>query len=288
MPIGFSSFSDAPLDELARKIEAGMADLPKQEAKVAQYILLNLASIPLETGQSIASKAGVAEITVGRMLRRFDCAGMKEFKALLRQRYSVSGEVMGRKKTELSRDWQEQLTVEMHGVQMVYDQMETPAFTQARDLLAGSGEVYVTGFQTIRGLAEDCARRLALARDNVRFLSGHDSMLSEWIAPVPEAGSCLMMFDVIPYAAEAEMIARIAKDRGAGVVLITDEYCHWAQGLADAVINAPSKTGLFLESTLGLHAAASLLVHATAEAGGADVAGRMQAWKRMSHRLKLF
>lgn len=288
MPSGFSSYSRAPLDDLVSRIEAGLSSLPKQEARCAQYILLNLGSISLETGQSIAAKAGVAEITVGRMLRRFGCAGMKEFRALMRQTYSVSGAAIGRGGEELSPDWHDQLGAEIQGLRSVYEQMTTPAFARAVALLEGAGQVHVTGFQTVRGLAEDGARRLALARPRVQFLAGHDSMLSEWIAPPGPEGACLLMIDVIPYASEAERIARIARDQGRAVVLVTDEYCHWAGDVADAVINAPSKTGLFLESTLGLHAALSLLIDAVAREGGEATTDRMKAWKQLSHGLKLF
>ena len=113
MSQGFASYAEARLDEFVGRIEAGLPRLPKQEAKVAQYFLLNLPSISFETGKSIAQKAGVAEITVGRMLRRFGCAGMKEFKAMLLQHYSVSAESFPDDGADLPPDWQEQMNAEL-------------------------------------------------------------------------------------------------------------------------------------------------------------------------------
>lgn len=288
MSQGFASYAQAPIDEFVSKIEAGMPSLPKQEAKVAQYFLLNLSSISFETGKSIAQKAGVAEITVGRMLRRFGCSGMKEFKAMLRHRYSVSGESIAGGGSELSGDWPEQMNAELRAVSTVYSKIGTPAFEAAERYLREADELYVTGFQTVRGLAEDTARRLALARPRVRFLSGHDSMLSEWLDPLDTEKSCLLIIDVIPYAAECEIIARMARDQGRAVVVVTDEYCHWAHEVTDAVINCPSKTGLFLESILGLNAAVSLLIHATAFARPEDMEERMRNWKRLAQRIGIF
>lgn len=288
MSHGFSSYAEAPLDEFVVKMEAGLPDLPKQEAKVAQYFLLNLTSISFETGKSIAQKAGVAEITVGRMLRRFGCAGMKEFKAMLRHRYSVTGESIADEGAELPADWQDQMNAELRAVRTVYAKINTLAFQAAERYLREAEEVYVTGFQTVRGLAEDVSRRLSLARPRVRFLSAHDSMLSEWLDLPAAGGSCLLIIDVIPYAAESETLARLARDQGRSVVVVTDEYCHWAHDVTDAVINAPSKTGLFLESILGLNAATSLLVHATANAPGMDMDRRMRDWKRLSNQIGIF
>ena len=288
MSHGFASYAEAPIDDFVSRVEEGLPSLPKQEAKVAQYFLLNLNSISFETGKSIAEKAGVAEITVGRMLRRFDCAGMKEFKAMLRHRYSVTGESLADDGFDLPEDWQEQRNAELRAVSTVYAKINTPAFQAAERYLRDAEEVYVTGFQTVRGLAEDTARRLALARPRVRFLSGHDSMLSEWLDPPAEGGSCLLIIDVIPYAAECETLARMAREQGRSVVVVTDEYCHWAHEVTDAVINTPSKTGLFLESILGLNAATSLLVHATAKALGTDLDQRMRDWKRLAQRIGIF
>lgn len=288
MTQGFASYAEAPIDEFVGKVEAGMSALPRQEAKVAQYFLLNLGSISFETGKSIAQKAGVAEITVGRMLRRFGYAGMKEFKALLRHRYSITGESLAGDTAELSGDWQEQMNAELRAVRTVYARIDSPAFQTAERYLREADEVHVTGFQTVRGLAEDAARRLALARPKVRFLAGHDSMLSEWIDTQSAPNCCVLIIDVVPYAAESEILARTAREQGRSVVVVTDEYCHWAHEVTDAVINAPSKTGLFLESILGLNAAVSLLVHATAMANPDALETRMRNWKHLSQKMRLF
>ena len=69
---------------------------------------------------------------------------------------------------------------------------------------------------------------------------------------------------------------------------MTNEYCHWAHDVTDAVINSPSKTGLFLESILGLNAATSLLVHSAAATPGSNIEERMRDWKRLANRLQLF
>ncbi|SFC85893.1 MurR/RpiR family transcriptional regulator [Tropicimonas isoalkanivorans] len=288
MSQGFASYAKAPLDEFVGKMKKGLPGLPKQEAKVAQYFLLNLDAISFETGKSIAQKAGVAEITVGRMLRRFGCAGMKEFKAMLRHRYSVVGQAFADAEAELPADWQEQMNAELRAVRTVYGKMNTPAFQAAERYLREASEIYVTGFQTVRGLAEDTTRRLALARPRVRFLSGHDSMLSEWLDPHTEGDSCVLIIDIIPYAAESEALARLAREQGRSVIVVTDEYCHWAHDVTDAVINTPSKTGLFLESILGLNAATSLLVHSATVGTKHDVNQRMRDWRRLTNRMRLF
>lgn len=287
MQQGFASYKDGTLEELLSRMRAELSDLPKQEAKVAQYILLNLDGLSFETGRTIAQKVSVSEVTVGRTLRRFGCESVKALKALLQKQYTVA-RGMPVPRGELSDLWRDRLNAEQGVLQAVFEQRESPMFEEARRALAGSREVFVTGFQSVRGLAEDTARRLSLARPGVRYLSPHDGMAAEWIGDPEAARSCLLLVDVVPYATESQTLARMAREQGRRVVVVSDEYCHWAAEEADAVIYAPSSTGLFLESTLGITAALALLVDAVAYSDAVAAAQRLKEWKASSRRLKIF
>lgn len=91
MSQGFDSYPEATFEELVQKMTAEMSTLPEQEAHVAQYMLLDLDALSVETGKSLARKVGVSGVAVGRLLRRFGCDGMRALKSLLRRRYSVAG-----------------------------------------------------------------------------------------------------------------------------------------------------------------------------------------------------
>jgi DNA-binding MurR/RpiR family transcriptional regulator len=285
---GFSSFPQASFDELIAKLQREAIGLPKQEAKLAQYMILNSASLGLETGKSLAGRVGVSEVTVGRLMRRLGCDGMKGLKQLLREHYSVlatlpadSGGIPGH-----LIDAHE---AELKAVTNVFKQANGQEWQFITALLAQSEIIYVTGFQSVRGLAEDFCRRLALARKSVHFLSAHDNMLGEWLGEPKEsdAKTCLVMIDVVPYSQESQKLARLAMQQGRHVVLVTDEYCNWGRDVASGVIYAPSKTGLFLESTVGLLITLSLLVDATARASP-EAARRLVQWKSNSKKIGLF
>ena len=140
----------------------------------------------------------------------------------------------------------------------------------------------------MRGIAEDFARRLALARHDVHYLSAHDGMLGEWLEPEEASDSCLVLVDVVPYASESLRLARLAKTQGRAVIVVSDEYCHWSREIADAAIYAPSRTGLFLKSTLGIVAALSLMIDVAAKANENEAARRLVQWKTNSKKLGLF
>jgi DNA-binding MurR/RpiR family transcriptional regulator len=287
MPSGFASYPQVSFEEFVRKLEEILPELPKQEAKLAHSILLNLGTLGLETGKSLAVKVGVAEVTVGRLLRRLGCNGMRGLKQLLRQQYSVYGNLPDRS-GEVLPAWEAVHEAEIAVVTNVFQQTTSLDWNVATDLLSRATEVYVSGFQSVRGIAEDFSRRLSLARSTVHYLSPHDGMLGEWLDNEAASDSCLLLVDVVPYASESSELARLARRQKRGCIVVSDEYCHWSREIANAAIYAPSRTGLFLESTVGLVVALSLLVDAVARSDKTGSERRLAQWKTNARKLGLF
>ena len=152
--------------------------------------------------------------------------------------------------------------------------------------------VYVTGFQAVRGVAEDCARRLSISRSNVHYLAAHDSMLTEWLEPqgkdTRSDRQCLILVDVVPYAREARVLARMCNQDQRALVIITDEMCHWAKNHTELIVHANTRTGLILESTVAISSAINLLVNAVAEHSAETLSARLDQWKSNTRALRLF
>ncbi|RGP35736.1 MurR/RpiR family transcriptional regulator [Pseudotabrizicola alkalilacus] len=276
---------------LAARLRSMQADLTKSEAMIAQWFLLNEATLALETGTSIAAKTGVSEITVSRFLRRIGFRGMAELKAEIgspaaklhihaADRYIrlLEGELG----TLLRRDADAILSL---GTQISRSEWEA-----AVTVIDEADEVFVTGFQTVRGLAEDFARRLGIVRGSVRFLSAHDGGLVEWVPSrrrVDEKRT-LVLVDMVPYAREAETVVRTARGLGIEVVVITDELNTWAQVHTPFVFHASTKAGAFLESTGPLATLLNLVTHAVAGRDPDKARQRISAWPAVLRDLGLY
>lgn len=289
-----NSFSSHPLvDELpfVTKIEELMAELPKQEARVAQFLLLNRQDLGFETGSSISKKTGTSEVTVSRLLHRLGYRGMRGLKREIEVE-GRSGRVgmLAEERSALEDSpLRDVFSTEVRALVNVYEQFDGPVWRRLVETVSRADCVFATGFQSVRGAAEDFSRRLALARDNVRFLSAHDGMLAEWMGTGKGAsGECLVIIDVVPYAREAPLLAKMSKACGRSVVVITDELCHWAHDYTDLVIHAPSRNGLFLESTSALVAVLNMLVHAVSESDPEATRARLSQWKSATRQLSVF
>ncbi|MDR0809087.1 MAG: MurR/RpiR family transcriptional regulator [Gemmobacter sp.] len=284
----------SPLAEdspLAARLRGIFGSLTKSEAVIAQWLVLNEATLGLETGASIASKTGVSEITVSRFMKRAGYKGLQGLKedlqaALVHAHVSPSDRYFRLLDGEIGAI----LKRDADAVLALAHEVEKPAWPQAIDTIAAADEVFVTGFQTIRGIAEDFARRLAIVRGSVRFMSPHDSGLVEWIPSCrrSEEACCLVMIDMAPYAREALPIVQTARRLGIRVVVVTDELNTWAGAETPFVFHVATKVDAFLESTGPMTTLMNVMIHEVAGRSPEKSRKRIKDWPPIMRGLGLY
>jgi len=276
---------------LAAKLRGLSGGLTKSEAVIAQWLVLNEAILGLETGASIASKTGVSEITVSRFLKRAGYKGLQGLKedlqaALVHAHVSPADRYFRLLDSEIGAI----LKRDAEAVLALAHEVEKPTWPQAIDAIAAADEVFVVGFQTIRGIAEDFARRLSIVRGSVRYLSPHDGGLVEWIPSFRrgEESRCLVMVDMAPYAREALPILRTARSLGFAVVVISDELNTWASAETPFVFHVATKVDAFLESTGPMTTLMNVIIHEVAGRAPEKARKRIKDWPQIMRGLGLY
>jgi len=276
---------------LAARLRSMTGGLTKSEAMIAQWLILNEATLGLETGASIAARTGVSEITVSRFLKRAGYKGLQGLKedlqaALVHAHVSPSDRYFRLLDSEIGAI----LKRDADAVLELAHEVEKPTWPQAIDAIASADEVFVTGFQTIRGIAEDFARRLAIVRGSVRFLSPHDGGLVEWIPSFRRAEEtrCLVMVDMAPYAREALPILQTARGLGMQVVVVTDELNTWASAETPFVFHVVTKVDTFLESTGPMTTLLNVMIHEVAGRAPEKARKRIKDWPPIMRGLGLY
>lgn len=272
---------------LVLRLQALDGALTRSEAVVAQWLVNNQASLGFETGASVAAKTGVSEITVSRFLRRLGYRGLSALKRELQT--SGAAQLPGSELylRLLDGELGALLRRDAEAVLAIATQIARPEWAEAILAIEAADEVFVTGFQTVRGAAEDFARRLAIVRSGVRILVAHDAGLAEWI----EGGSgrsCLILVDTVPYDREAEPIVRLAARSMKTVIVVTDDLNTWAARHTPFVFFVTSKVGAFVESTGPLASMLNLITHAVAAQSPERSAARLAAWPLLLRDLGLF
>ncbi len=274
-----------------RKLQLILPKLSATEARIAHYIIRNIEKIAFETGSSLARKVAVSEISVSRFLRRAGYKSITGLKLELKLEAVNERHLTDEKKTDWHGVYSEVRENEMRSVDQLFTEFTGEAWRDLVHTAAGADQVFVTGFQALKGTAEDFSRRLALARGNVRFLSASDNMLGEWLSYIGDVTPkpiVLILIDGVPYANDGLKIAEIAKEIGFKVIVISDEFCDWAHEVADHRMFATAGSGLFIESTVGLTLILNVLVDAVARSTQGNAILRHDRWQMLMRRLNIF
>lgn len=275
-----------------RKLQAMLPTLSPTEARISHYIIRNIDQIVFENGSSLARKVGVSEISVSRFLRK---AGYKSIAGLKLELQLEAVNVRHLTDEKGDTDWRsiysEVRDYELGAIERLFEEFNTAPWRDLVQTAAEAEQVFVTGFQALKGTAEDFSRRLALAREGVHFLSANDNMLGEWLSFVGDAAPkpiVMILIDGVPYANEGLKIAEIAKEIGFKLIVISDEFCVWAHDLADHKMVAASRSGLFIESTVALTLVLNVLVDAVARRKHDNGKLRHDRWQILMRRLNMF
>jgi DNA-binding MurR/RpiR family transcriptional regulator len=267
-----------PLPE--RRPRAGLADFEDAlrqrasgftpaERAIAAYLRDHLASLPFETGASIALNAGVSQMSVIRFIRSLGFANLRDLKARLRadreDETSAVDDVLERFRVRHDNvdHLRASLELELRAVVKAYELTTTARWHGIVDLLVRRRFVHVAGFQATKGVALDFANRLKYARRGVRFVEGSAGTYSEVLETDPDQ-ACLVVVDTVAYARRALLLARKAKEFGIPVVVVTDRFSHWAYEFTDLVLEGYTHIETFWDSTASLNIILNLLINAIA------------------------
>ncbi|GGX89218.1 RpiR family transcriptional regulator [Litchfieldella qijiaojingensis] len=274
----------------AERLDKNFNDLPPAERTLAAYIQANLDDIAFENGESLARKSGVSPNTVSRFLRRLGYAGLKSLKEELRDQVRVQSllnptliERVDREGANLG----EPVSREIEALVDLSKQLDSPRWTTILDVVSSAEKVFVCGFQTVSGLAEDFANRLALVRPGVEFLNLYGGVIGPWLDSNKER-SCLILIDIAPYAEAGITFAQECVRNDAELVVFADEYGIAQHVTTPHIITMQTKTGLILESTGGLTTALNFLVHGVASLRKDELKDRVRAYQERVKALKLY
>lgn len=267
---------------LADRIKGGFANMTPSERSVASYMLGNLHLLPFENAADIATSVGVSQMTVGRFLRSIGYRGIGDVKNELRDAALSTGLKMSdrlerlRGNTGVGTKIHLNLQREVHALISVYEALGTPMWEKAIGRLADADTVFVTGFQTLGGMASDFAARLHYLRPGVVVLDGRDGTFADLLAG-RSARSCLVLFEMRRYTKCSQLLAQKAQQLGVSLIILCDRHCHWAADHSDTVFSVNTDSNLFWDNQTPFVSLTNLMMDQVARQLKRSVTTRVKA-----------
>ena len=278
---------------LLNRIEAVRPKLTRSERQIAALMTADVRKLTLETASSVARKAKVSPMTVGRFLRTLGYGSFDELRHEVGSDDAASTWRVGDRYDKFKRhgaggNATASFDREVEALMAAYQLASGERWDQLVKRLAGAQEIHVAGFQTVRGVAMDFAARLEYVREGVRFLDGANGTYSELFARADRNPPCLMLIDIRRYARQAQLLADAAAQSGVPVTIFTDAQCHWARTYTDDVFHVQTDVGLFWDSNAALTSLLNLLVNGVIARRGKRVGKRTEQLEGLQARFRAF
>jgi len=249
-------------------------NLTKSEKSLANFILTNHSLLMLDTAASLASKSGVSTMTVSRFIRKI---GYEDFSDARKSAHKLAfGPSSIEANNLLDRYQQHQisavgstntaaiesnnnLALELAAISQVYELRNSSQWPTWITHLASAEAVYIASFQLVRHTAMSLASQLEFIRPQVRYLDGLSGSYSSLFTH-PSRHKLVVIIDTYPYNTQAKELAKKAVAEDINLLVICDEFCHWARELTDNVLSVTTNTGLVFRSKGAMSILNNLLV----------------------------
>lgn len=232
------------LKTIADRLQVRLDTLTRAERQLAHSILENYPVSGLGPITSVAENAKVSTPTVARMVQKLGFKGYAEFQTVLREelKAKISGPIAKRATWAgaapdghiLNRFTEAVIGNIRHSL----SQIDIQTFDDSCAFLADlDRSIYVVGGRITRSLADYFFLHMQVARPDVTHIQSISNAWPHYLLDVKE-GDVLVIFDVRRYENSTLKLAEMAAERGAKIVLFTDQWCSPINKFADCCFSS--------------------------------------------------
>lgn len=236
--------SGFPEDQtVAERIHLVFESLTRSERKLANAILSNYPMSGLGTITALAESAGVSTPTVVRMVKKLGFDGYARFQAQLRRELeaTLSSPLAkhdrwadGAPETHILNRFTEAV---IDNIRQTLRHIRPEDFnTVARLLSDGDRHLFVVGGRITQALAGYFFTHMQVNRGGLTLIPSHASAWPHYVLDM-KRGDVLVAFDIRRYETEILHLTEAAAQRGAKLVLLTDQWGSPAAKNADHVFH---------------------------------------------------
>ncbi len=268
--------------------------LTRSERQLASVLLQDYPMAGLQSITKLAAAARVSTPTVIRMARKLGFHGFPDLQEALRE--EVAAQI---KKPISKRDaWVVDDTAEhaltrfaqavWTNMRHTLERVDTAMFDEVARLMADTSRpLYVVGGRITRSNADYLYNHMQIIRPNVTMMSNSSNVWPQYLLDMDRT-SVLVVFDIRRYEAHLEKLARIASERGAKVVLFTDQWGSPIGRCADftfhGLVEAPSSW----DSTISLQLISEALIAQVQDSRWEESKERIEELEAMFSSTRLF
>lgn len=279
---------------IADRLREKGGDLTRAERQLADTILRNYPASGLGTITTIAETASVSTPTVARLIRKLGLSGFPEFQAKLRLELNekISGPIAKRQSwvdsapdghilNRFTEAVIENISESLSGI-------DPSKFDETCTLLSDPGRaVFVVGGRITRTLADYFFLHMQVIRRRVTHISSSSNAWPHYLLDINE-GDVVVIFDIRRYENSTLRLAEMVKQKGAKLVLFTDQWQSPINAHADHIFSSRIAVPSAWDSNVTCMLLAEIVIAQVQEHHWEDTKGRMEELENMFDRTRFF
>lgn len=290
---------EAPQDlTVAERMRAGFATLTRAERQLANAMLASYPMLGLDSITAVASASGVSTPTVVRMAKKLGFAGFPEMQAALRGELeaTISGPIAKHDRwhdrwardapdTHILNRFADQVS---DNLRHTLRQLSPETFNAVVALLSDRKRtVHIVGGRITRTLADYLFTHMQMIRGGVTLIAAGSNAWPHYMLDM-RPGDVVVAFDVRRYQQDLLRLAEIARDRGAKLVLFTDQWGSPAARYATHAFHARIEAPSAWDSSVVTLFIVEALIAAMQDANWEETHERMKTLDELFDRTRLF
>ncbi|MGK2927750.1 MAG: MurR/RpiR family transcriptional regulator [Lysobacterales bacterium] len=230
-------------DELSKAIEIAWPDLTRSDKKIARVLVAAYPIACLETLAKLACRAEVSAPSVIRFIRKLGFDSYPEFQKVVQRQihqsmngYSRNAQESAAANTDKSDTPLAARPFLQSAAQCVAQLQQNELDDAVRALAGARDSVLCLGGRISQALAQVCQGHLMRMRPNVELVSTNPVERAERLLDVTRR-DVVVLFDYQPYEVNSASFAKLASEKGATVILFTDDGTSPAARAADFLVS---------------------------------------------------
>lgn len=242
------------------------ADLTPAERQLSDSLLRDYPVAGLQSITKLAEAAGVSTPTVIRLARKLGFDGYPELQASLREEASAQikqpilkreGWPAGKKGSPAFRGFAEAV---FDNLNSTIERLDPATFAAVAKRLADpKRNIMLSGGRITRSNADYFFNHLQIIRPGVTLLSQSPNVWPQYLLDMGPK-SVLVVFDIRRYERDLGRLAKLAREKGAVIVLMTDQWGSPISKIADYTFNSAVEVPSSWDSTLGINLIVEALI----------------------------
>lgn len=270
------------------------ADLTAAERQLSDVLLKDYPVAGLQSITRLAAAAGVSTPTVIRMARKLGFDGFPALQEALREEAAARiREPIARRAAWMGEAAQGHVLNRFAdavtaNLRQTLDRLDPAAFDNVAALLADPARrVHIAGGRITRSNADYLFNHLQIIRPGVTLLSQSTNVWPQYILDIGP-GTIMVIFDIRRYEADLHRLAALSRERGASVILFTDQWGSPIAGIAEHVFNAHVEAPSSWDSTVSIMLLIEALIAEVQGARWDESKTRIEELERMFSATRLF